>query len=218
MGVSTLKTHIKRLDELGFLSIIHKAIEGVSLPNQYMLNLAGVGQNLAHGGLEIEGRVGQNLTDGGSESDGGVGQNLATNQELKPRNEPGIKPNTGASFEIDIPNDLDLQAWTAWIDYRKKSGKALKPVSWPAAMKALAKHGQNQMTVVEQSVSNGWQGLFDIKATTAAQPQQSFRERDELAKRKAYEERTGRKWPERQDANDQRRTIDVTPKFLEIRK
>lgn len=218
MGVSTLKTHIKRLDELGFLSIIHKSIDGVYLPNQYMLNIAGMGQNLPHGGSEIDGRVGQNLTDGGSESGRGVGQNLATNQELKPRNEPGIKPNTSASSEIDIPDDLDLQAWATWIDYRKKSGKALKQVSWPAAMKALVKHGQNQMAVVEQSISNGWQGLFDIKTTTAAQTQQSFRERDELAKRKAYEERTGRKWPERQDENDQRRTIDVTPKFLEIRK
>lgn len=170
MGVSTLKNHIKRLDELGFLSIIHKSIDGVSLPNQYMLNLTGVGQNLAHGGSEIEGRVGQNLTDGGSESGRGVGQNLATNQELKPRSEPGIKPNTGASAGIVFPDGLDRQAWDAWIDYRKKAGKSLKPVSWPSAMQALVKHGAHQMAVVDQSIANGWQGLFALKpgaATTA---------------------------------------------------
>ena len=73
MGISTLKNHITKLAELGFLKIIHKSVDGVSLPNHYLLNFGGVGQNLA---------------DGGSESDGGVGQNLATNQEDKPVKEP----------------------------------------------------------------------------------------------------------------------------------
>lgn len=73
IGVSTLKTHLKALEDMGLLSIIHKASDGVQLPNQYMLKIGGVGQNLAGGG---------------SESDGGVGQNLATNQEDKPRIEP----------------------------------------------------------------------------------------------------------------------------------
>lgn len=168
MGVSTLKNHIKRLEELNLLRIVHKSIDGVSLPNQYMLNLAGVGQNLPHGGSEFDGRVGQNLTDGGSESGRGVGQNLATNQELKPRSEPGIKPNTGASAAIEFPQGLNQQAWATWIDYRKKAGKALKPVSWPSAMQALVKHGASQMAVVEQSIANGWQGLFALKQGATA--------------------------------------------------
>ena len=47
MGISTLKTHISVLQEAGYLTIIHKSLDGVSLPNQYKLNFAGVGQNLA---------------------------------------------------------------------------------------------------------------------------------------------------------------------------
>lgn len=73
MSLSALKVHIKNLERLGLLEIIHKSQDGVSLPNQYRLNLEGVGQNLAGGG---------------SESDRGVGQNLATNQEDKPGSEP----------------------------------------------------------------------------------------------------------------------------------
>lgn len=69
MGVSTLKNHLVRLEELGFIKVQHRSNDGVSLPNQYLLKVEGVGQNLAGGG---------------SESDGGVGQNLATNQEDKP--------------------------------------------------------------------------------------------------------------------------------------
>ncbi len=67
MGLSTLKNHIKGLEDAGFLKIVHISKEGVSLPNQYIL-----------------GGVGQNLADGGSDLDRQVGQNLATKQEDKP--------------------------------------------------------------------------------------------------------------------------------------
>lgn len=67
MGLSTLKNHIKGLEDAGFLRIVHISKEGVSLPNQYIL-----------------GGVGQNLADGGSDIDRQVGQNLATKQEDKP--------------------------------------------------------------------------------------------------------------------------------------
>jgi pyocin large subunit-like protein len=76
MGLSTLKNHIKGLEEAGFLRIVHISKEGVSLPNQYIL-----------------GGVGQNLADGGSNLDRQVGQNLATKQEDK----PVIKPNKSSS-------------------------------------------------------------------------------------------------------------------------
>ncbi len=73
MGVSTLKGHIAALESAGLLRVVARINDGVSLPNQYVLNLAWVGQNLAGGG---------------SESGRGVGQNLATetgilNQEEK---------------------------------------------------------------------------------------------------------------------------------------
>lgn len=67
MGLSTLKNHIKGLEDAGFLKIVHISKEGVSLPNQYILG--GVGQNLAEGRSDIDLRV---------------GQNLATKQEDKP--------------------------------------------------------------------------------------------------------------------------------------
>jgi len=73
----------------------------------------------------------------------------------------------------------------------------LRPVSWQSAIDALVKHGPNQMAVVEQSIANGWQGLFALKQD-ANKPNQSmtFAERDAAAGRKRWEEMTGRKWPE----------------------
>ena len=76
MGLSTLKGHVAALEAAGLLKIVQKSMDGVSLPNQYELNIGNTGG------------VGQNLADGGSESGRGVGQNLATNQEHKPGREP----------------------------------------------------------------------------------------------------------------------------------
>ena len=103
MGVSTLKSHLSALEESGLIEVIHKAIDGVSLPNQYMLKLEGVGQNLA---------------DGGSDSDRGVGQNLATNQELKPGIEPvRVMPAPAAP-------DGFLEFWKEWPSNSRKGGRS----------------------------------------------------------------------------------------------
>jgi uncharacterized protein YdaU (DUF1376 family) len=88
---------------------------------------------------------------------------LTINQEPRTK-----KEKAGASAEIPKPEGLDLEAWAVWLDYRRKTGKPLKPVSWPSAMQALAKHGASQMAVVDQSISNGWQGLFALKQGAAA--------------------------------------------------
>lgn len=59
---------------------------------------------------------------------------------------------------------LDPEAWARWLDYRTKIRKPLKPVSFPAAQRELAAYGGDQAAVVEQSVAQGWQGLFALKS------------------------------------------------------
>lgn len=66
-----------------------------------------------------------------------------------------------------IPHGLDLPTWERWVEYRKRIGKALKPASMPAAQKAMAAFGDTQAAVVEQSIANGWQGLFALKSAQA---------------------------------------------------
>lgn len=51
----------------------------------------------------------------------------------------------------------------SWIEYRRAIKKPLKPPSIPAAMAKLAEFGEDQAEVVEQSIANGWQGLFALK-------------------------------------------------------
>jgi hypothetical protein len=70
----------------------------------------------------------------------------------------------------DVSNiqGLDLAAWERWVGYRKAIKKPLKDVSMHAAAMKLAKYGDDQAAVVDQSVSQQWQGLFDLKKSKPA--------------------------------------------------
>ena len=58
-----------------------------------------------------------------------------------------------------------------WLQYRKEIKKPLKPMSIDRVIKKLSQHSQEiQEAMVEQSIENGWQGLFDVKRQ--AQPAQ----------------------------------------------
>lgn len=107
------------------------------------------------------------------------------------------KEKKGASADVVLVDGLDVNAWTAWFFYRDGIGKPIKPASMLAAQKAMVKFGEQQAAVVEQSMANGWQGLFAIKQDTGKQSKTTtFAERDAAAGRKRWEEMTGRKWPE----------------------
>ena len=77
------------------------------------------------------------------------------------------KGKEGKGIGGEPPPGLDLQVWQKWADYRTAIRRPLKPVSIPAAQRELAAFGAEQAAVVEQSVANGWQGLFALKPKSA---------------------------------------------------
>jgi len=89
--------------------------------------------------------------------------------ESNERNEGNKKEGAKNSVVIlpDIPG-LDHAAWTAYVNYRKeaKFKKLTKKGEVLAAGKIIkfaSAGGCTQMDIVEQSISNGWQGLFEFK-------------------------------------------------------
>src|SRR5690606_37355018 len=56
-----------------------------------------------------------------------------------------------------------MQAWERWAPYRREIRKPIKPASMLAAQRKLAGFGADQAAIVEQSIANGWQGLFPLK-------------------------------------------------------
>lgn len=85
--------------------------------------------------------------------------------------------------EVPAVAGLDFDAWNAWTVYRKQIGKPVKPASIPAAQRKLAAHGTSQSAVVEQSVANGWQGLFPLKSAGEQQTTTRKTRYEQLANR-----------------------------------
>lgn len=61
------------------------------------------------------------------------------------------------------PAGLDFEAWNRWETYRREIRKPIKPASVQAAQRKLAGFGADQADVVEQSIAQGWTGLFALK-------------------------------------------------------
>lgn len=63
---------------------------------------------------------------------------------------------------------LNLEAWQRFETYRREIRKPVKDASVLASQKKLASFGAAQPAVVEQSIANGWQGLFELKHVNGA--------------------------------------------------
>ncbi len=61
------------------------------------------------------------------------------------------------------PPNLNVEAWHRWVEYRKQIRKPIQPASTLAAQRKLAAFGPDQSAVVEQSIADGYQGLFPLK-------------------------------------------------------
>ncbi len=77
-------------------------------------------------------------------------------------------------MSIENIEGLDREAWDRWVAYRKAIRKPLKDVSMHAAALKLSKYGADQAEVVNQSISNQWQGLFELRKgkTDPSEPKQ----------------------------------------------
>lgn len=93
-----------------------------------------------------------------------------TRQESSPDTSSQPDTSVGSSkskslAEARATPGLDLESFDRWVQYRTEVRKPLKPASLRAAALELAKHGGSQPQVVQQSIANGWQGLFALKTS-----------------------------------------------------
>jgi hypothetical protein len=80
-----------------------------------------------------------------------------------------LRGDTAMSPESSITTiepSLDLDVWREWISYRKelKSVKAYTPSGAQRQMRWLARHTRDQQRqIVDNSIRQGYQGLFELK-------------------------------------------------------
>jgi len=65
----------------------------------------------------------------------------------------------------DLPQWLNKEAWAEWVQFRKEIRKKLVQTTISRQLKFLEQHKDNHVVILEQSIQNGWQGLFDVKVT-----------------------------------------------------
>lgn len=81
-----------------------------------------------------------------------------------------IKLNTNNSKTegIEYPFELNVKAWESWKEFRKKEyRKSYKDLGEKAAIKKLLKLStskEEQALILEQSMENGWIGIFALKS------------------------------------------------------
>lgn len=83
---------------------------------------------------------------------------------VKNRNRTGKEPKNEAV--IDLPDWMPRQTWDDFVEQRRKMKAPMTDIAQRRAVKKLAAmhaEGQDIEAVIEQSIVNGWKGLFPVK-------------------------------------------------------
>lgn len=90
-----------------------------------------------------------------------------------------LKKEIKESFDF-IKEENWKELFLKWIDYRIQIKKPLKPVSYKAAFNRLKKLSKSNFNIaneiIETSIANGWQGLFELKKVNKKNITQKNRE------------------------------------------
>ncbi len=87
------------------------------------------------------------------------------------KKERSIKEKKQREVEVIIPQQLDTaeftETWMRWVKYRKETRNALTPSTIEAQFKKLAAYGlAGAILSIDQSIANGWRGLFEPRIET----------------------------------------------------
>lgn len=113
--------------------------------------------------------------------------------------------------EIALPDGVLESVWQDFVSQRKAKKSAITQTALKGIEREANKANISLNDALQEICARGWTGFKAEWMTKTADNNLSFAERDELAKRKRWEEMTGRKWP-----TDDQQMIDVTPSFLEL--
>lgn len=175
---STVRKHIKHLEAQGLVRIENREGPKGNSTNLYYLTLRNpVGQNSTP--------VGPESTGVGPQPTGGVGpESTRTSHSFEPVTEPVEQTVASApsakkkATKFDPmtckPSNVSEQTWADWCQHRKEIRKPLTATTCAKQAKTLAGHHAPD-AVINQSISNGWTGLFPEKVLPGAQANGSSR-------------------------------------------
>ena len=94
---------------------------------------------------------------------GSIGGDLPTDPDPDPEEESPLTANVNDAAGYLAVEGLDLGSWERYEKYRRETKlKKLKPASVAKQQRWLAEQ-PDQAAVVDQTIRNGWTGLFELK-------------------------------------------------------
>ena len=96
------------------------------------------------------------------------------NDTLTPLESPPIVPTRWTVDGRDFPSELETNrfrsAWVSWLEYRKEIRKPMRERTQQMQLKKLCAMGHDgAIASIEQSIANGWVGLFEPKQENITQ-------------------------------------------------
>lgn len=92
----------------------------------------------------------------------------ASGNQLATTRQPSIGKGREGKGSIDtgLPEWLDQDSWASWVQYRTDVRKKMTPQTVKLQIKFLEKDIKNHKAIIEQSIQNGWTGLFPYKGAS----------------------------------------------------
>lgn len=88
-------------------------------------------------------------------------------------------------MEIELPEWLSVDTWVSWVEYRKDLKRPIKTSQTVTqALNLLDRSrakGFSPEEIINQSIANGWQGLFEPKKPTTPTVRNSARQPEQFA-------------------------------------
>jgi hypothetical protein len=87
-----------------------------------------------------------------------------SNQQVTTNNNYNNVNNSNNKKEIVIPEGINRDSWTEWIEARKANKKKVSEAAAKKQFKLLLKYTEEeQKLIIDKSIQNDYQGLFDLK-------------------------------------------------------
>ena len=96
-------------------------------------------------------------------------QEPITNNHKKEKEGTPDKPARFDPLTVALPNGLPAEKWREWIEYRRKrklSNAEPTMHKQAAFLETCIASGHSAAAIIDASITNGWQGLFEPKANT----------------------------------------------------
>lgn len=148
LSTSQIRTSLNKLKLTGELTVKSQA-------QGRMITIVGYNQYQAD-----DRQVDSQVTDQSQNNDRPVTANKNEKKEKKEKK------------EIIIPDGINQPAWNEWIEYRKSKKKTVSPAAAKKQFKLLSDYDFDvQQQIIDQSIQNDYQGLFEPKGNTNGQNQ-----------------------------------------------